>query len=276
MIKFYTGIHNEQLFDWALDQVSPCIDSIQGISIPDQIFMVLMKVRLNLRVKDLAARFGIPVRRVSGILKTDLPILAQRLSFLVKWPSRETCIRTLPGVFKRTYPRCRVVIDCTEIFIEKPSNLSARSVTWSNYKHHNTMKILVGVSPVGSISFISECWGGRVSDKELTQQSGFLRYLEPGDQVLGDRGFLIGEDVANCGAELIIPAFTKGKPQLSKREVEISRQISRVRIHVERVMRRLKEFAILRDMYPISLVRHADSVVQVCASLTNLQAPLVK
>ena len=84
--------------------------------------------------------------------------------------------------------------------------------------------------------------------------------------MLGDRGFLIGEDVANAGGELIIPAFTKGKPQLSKREVEISRQISRVRIHVERVMRRLKEFAILRDMYPISLVKHADNVVQICAS----------
>ena len=98
--------------------------------------MVLMKIRLNLRVKDLAARFGIPVRRVSGILKTVLPILAQRLSFLVKWPSRETCIRTLPGVFKRTYPRCRVVIDCTEIFIEKPSNFSARSVTWSTQDTH--------------------------------------------------------------------------------------------------------------------------------------------
>ena len=34
--------------------------------------MVLMKIRLNLRLKDLADMFSIHVRRVSGILKTNI------------------------------------------------------------------------------------------------------------------------------------------------------------------------------------------------------------
>ena len=55
------------------------------------------------------------------------------------------------------------------------------------------------------------CWGGRVSDKQLTQESNFFSYLEPGDVVLADRGFKIAADVTVHGAKLEIPAFTRGK-----------------------------------------------------------------
>ncbi|KAI8514872.1 hypothetical protein Bbelb_074630 [Branchiostoma belcheri] len=41
------------------------------------------------------------------------------------------------------YPTTRIIIDCTEIFIEAPSAMLAQSQTWSNYKHHNTWKALV-------------------------------------------------------------------------------------------------------------------------------------
>ena len=38
-----------------------------------------------------------------------------------------------------------VVIDCFEVFIERPSNLLARAQTFSSYKHHNTVKVLIGI-----------------------------------------------------------------------------------------------------------------------------------
>lgn len=107
-----------------------------------------------------------------------------------------------------------VIIDCFEIFMERPSNLKARSSTWSNYKHHNTIKVLIGITPQGVVSFISECWGGRVSDVHLTECCGILKKLLPGDIVLANRGFTIEDSVAVMQAKLHIPAFTKGKSQL--------------------------------------------------------------
>ena len=78
------------------------------------------------------------------------------------------------------------------------------------------------------------------SDKLITLDSGFLDKLEHGDEILADRGFLVREELASVGATLRIPSFTKGKSQLPGSSVDTSRQLSRVRIHVERVIVSLK------------------------------------
>ena len=67
------------------------------------------------------------------------------------------------------------------------------------------MKFLIEITPNGMISFLSRCWGGHVSNKVLTQQSGFLNMLEHGDTVFADRGFTITDDM--CGAKLVIPSL---------------------------------------------------------------------
>ena len=149
----------------------------------------------------------------------------------------------LPEFFQNDqFHKVRCVIDCTEIFIDRPSALKARVQTNSNYKRHNTVKLLVGASPIGAVVFLSKCWGGRVSDKQIPQDSGFLEKLLPGDVVLADRGFQMDEEFAFVGAKLMVPAFTRGKSQLSAQEVKKSKLMSRARIHVERVIGRLKDF----------------------------------
>ena len=149
---------------------------------------------------------------------------------------------TLPECFKPMYSHTTCIIDCSEIFIQQPTSLSARAETCSNYKHHNTVKFLIAISPTGAIIFISKCWGGRTSDKHITAHSGFLDKLMHGDVVLADRGFDITEPLALRDASLAIPPFTKEKSLI---EVETARVLSRVRIHVEHAIGRLKNFKIL-------------------------------
>ena len=80
-----------------------------------------------------------------------------------------------------------------------------QAATWSDYKHHNTLKYLVAIAPDGLISFISASWGGRTTDRYIVQQSGFLDRLDPGDLVLADRGFTTQEDLLFRNAKLVIP-----------------------------------------------------------------------
>ena len=86
----------------------------------------------------------------------------------------------------------------------------ARAQTWSNYKKHNTVKFLIGITPQGTVAFISKGWGRRASDVHITEHSGLLRHLLPGDVVLADRGFNIQEAAGMYCAEVKIPPFTKG------------------------------------------------------------------
>ena len=58
------------------------------------------------------------------------------------------------------------------------------------------------------VSFLSKCWGGRISDKDITSHSCFYNKLEKGDQVMADCGFNIAPELAIHGAALVMPPFT--------------------------------------------------------------------
>ena len=194
---------------------------------------------------------------------------------LIVWPEKMALRRSLPKCFKPTYTKCVCIIDCTEIFIERPRNLNTRAQTWSNYKNHNTIKYLVVCSPSGAVSFMSEGWSGRVSDKEITTKSGFLDYIEQGGQVLADRGFTVEEELAACGGILVIHHFTHGKEQMRAAQVDESRHISNVRIHIERVIGRLRTYKKLNTSIPIKQADLLDNVMVSISGLINLNKSVV-
>ena len=56
-------------------------------------------------------------------------------------------------------------------------------------------------------------------------------------------------------AKLHLPAFTRGKNQLSALEVEESRSIANVRIHVERVIGNVRQkYSILKGTIPLNFL----------------------
>ena len=249
-----------------------------------EFLITFIKLRLNLKNCDLGYRFGVCESVITNTVHKWLKILYVALKFLIRWPSREEVQKTLPECFRGKFQRAVVIIDCTEIFIERATNLLARSQTWSNYKSHNTVKYLIGITPQGTISFVSEAWGGRVSDKVITKESGILSQLLPGDLVLADRGFNIGDLVAEYRAEAVLPAFTKGKSQLSAKEVLESRELARVPIHVERLIGMVKQkYSILDSVLPISFIKQdvgndksvADKLMVICCALVNLCESIV-
>ena len=168
---------------------------------------------------------------LSQIWTTWITFLHQRLRAMPIWPKGEFVDSNMPACFKDEFPKTRVIIDCTEFYIEKPSSYRGQSVHFSNYKNHNTAKGLLGISPSGYPSYVSSLYVGRVSDKKITRGCGILNLLEPGDQVMADRGFDMQGDLPT-GVTLNIPAFLNGNDQLTPEETVSTRKIASARIHV--------------------------------------------
>ena len=105
---------------------------------------------------------------------------------------------------------------------------------------------MIAISPSGAVSFISDLFGGNISDKELTAQSGLLDHLEEGNAIMADRGFNIGDLLEGKGVTLNIPPrLSDWSGQLSESDRVKTRRITSVHIHIERVIGRIKLFRIL-------------------------------
>lgn len=130
----------------------------------------------------------------------------------------------MPTVFKQNFGDDVVyIIDCTEIFIEVPSNPETSVQCWSSYKKHHTVKFLIVITPQGAIVFISCLFGGRASDVYITNNCGFFNVLLPNDYVLADKGFRLEDSFQMQQAHLVIPAFVYKEQQLHPLEVENNR-----------------------------------------------------
>ena len=238
----------------------------RNMDIQQEFSMSLMKLRLVLFKMDLAFRFQVSDSVVSETLLTWFKFLGRELACLIIWPSRGQTNITMPECFKRHFNKVRVIIDCTEVFIETPISLLAQKQTWSEYKHHCTIKFLIRITPTGAISWVSPVYSGRVSDVTIVRDSGFLELLDPFDQVMADRGFKIKTDLAAKQCTL-----AKGI-QMRANDAQTTSRIANVRIQVERVIKRFKEFSIFSSSdLPVQLAPVYKEMIIICAALTNLK-----
>ena len=93
--------------------------------------------------------------------------------------------------------------------------------------------------------------------------------------VMADLSFTIRDAFKEKNVTLNIPPFMEGRKQLPPEEIQRGRHIASLRIHVERCIGRIKNFKILGQNFPLSMIRIANQIVSVCAWLTNFQPALI-
>ena len=245
-----------------------------------QFIMCLIRLRLNLPHLVIADMFGVSMATVTRITVTWISYLHQTIvPALLVWPSQENVRKWMPLNFKPEFANTRIIIDASEFFIDKPGSKEEQYRTFSQYKHHNTYKVLFGTTPYGAFTFVSDMWSGNTSDRYLTEHSGLIDLIEEGDAVMADRGFHIEDILLPKNATLIAPPFTrkwnneKGK-RLNVKEIHRTRSIARLRIHIERAIQRVKCFRILKHQIPYSLQNCASMIVKIVAALCNLKGPM--
>ena len=137
----------------------------------------MIKLRLNLKERDLSEQFGISVSSVSKYFITWIHFLYHHLTEINWMPTVSQLKATLPHAVKENYPLTYAIIDASKFFLETPSDLQLQSSTWSNYKHHNTVKLLIACTPISAISYISSLYVGSISNVQLTHMSELISKL---------------------------------------------------------------------------------------------------
>ena len=168
-MNFYTGLSSIEVFSAVFNLIEPYLPSIsywvgpyrmrrrqksyrksyskvgqyknhqfkRKLSHKDEFSLTFMRLRLGLLNEYIAERFGISPTLSSRIFTTWIRILSKLLGHaLITWLPQEAVHSNLPGVFiKAGYKKCCVILDCAEVFIERPKSLINQACTWSEYKH---------------------------------------------------------------------------------------------------------------------------------------------
>jgi hypothetical protein len=281
---FYTGLTVPE-FDVLLQFLGPEADSLQmwgkgGVKMDPrfQLALTLMRLRQVSTHIDLSYRFKIGTKTVGNVFVTWIQFMYARFGVL---RDRMNCPRShhkpLPQSFRNPLLRnVRIVIDCTEFYIESSSDFKQQGNLYSSYKSRPTAKVLIGVAPCGAAMFVSEVFEGAISDREIVKQSGFVNHLVKGDVVLADRGFMIEDLLAKKGATLVIPPFLAKRKEFTNEELLRTKLIAKARIHVERFNERIKNNRILSGVLPHHLVPLLSQIVFVLCCIVNFQEPLAK
>lgn len=247
--------------------------------------LVLIKLRQNFDFKHISYLFDISVQDCSAIFTHWINFMFFRLGSVDIWPHREVIIENMPENYKKDFPDTFVIIDCTELKVQKPSSLNRQSQCYSDYKSCTTLKGLVGIDPRGSVIFSSMLFSGSVSDKVITKESGFLKVLsdlkqcgklQNGDGVMVDKGFNIEKEIEAIGLRLNIPPFASCATQMKASEVTETVKIAKHRVHVERAIARIKQFKILSGKISLSLFSIVDQIWLTCCVLTNFMPYLIQ
>ena len=118
--------------------------------------------------------YGISETTVSRITISWINFMFLKFCKIPVWPTRAQVDQHMPADFKDKYSSTSVIMDCSEICCHMPQSLHLNSELFSSCKNHTSLKGLVGISPGGAITFISQLYTGHISDREIVKRSGFL------------------------------------------------------------------------------------------------------
>jgi hypothetical protein len=187
MVEYYSGFTRfDQLtsfFEDCKKIAHPLIEKYRRMPLFTEFMMVLLQFRLGVTFNDVAARFKLEPEKAKDAC-------IRWINGMYDWSKRHlnwlnTKAKTpQASKFTRMYGQGVVsVLDVFEVLIPKPLNDEACLLTWSPLRDHYTIKYLLSVTPQGKVNFLSDGWGGVVTDKQITEECGFLDFLDAGERV---------------------------------------------------------------------------------------------
>lgn len=283
-VHFYTGLENYEQFQFVLSTLGPAAYHLQYqydgydinvLSVADKFFLTLLRLRRYTTLFELSRMFETSEATGLKILVTWINFMYYQWKEIEIWPSKELVSLYAPSDFKQKFPSTRVIVDGTECPVRKPKGPKAQQATFSTYKNRNTVKVLVGCTPAGLVSYISPAYGGCTSDHQIVERSNLPMRCDSGDSVMADKGFNVQDLFAHRNVTINIPTFFRNKNRLPADVVLRDRRVSSKRVHIERIIGLAKTYRILTTPMNTTESALASEILYVCFFLCNLRSRIV-
>lgn len=280
-IHFYTGLESYEKFEFVLETLGQaaynliCPFGSCSMDVENQYFATLIKLRLNKTYFELSRMFLVSESEMYGIICMWVRFMSLQWRELDIFPSKACTGFYAPSDFKKKFPFTRVIVDGTEIPIKKPKKPTAQQATFSTYKNRNTVKTLIGTSPSGMVTYVSECYGGSTSDRQIIERSDLALHCNRGDSIMADKGFDVQDLLAPYGIHVNMPAFFSKINRIPGEVVRKDRKIASKRVHVERSIGLGKTYKILTSPLCHSEVLLSSDIVFICFMLCNMRENIV-
>lgn len=281
-LNYYSGLEDYDKFKFVLQTLGQAAYHlnyyycrVEQISVEDQFFMTLVKLRRKKTNFELSRLFGTSEYMVTNIFVTWINFMYRQWNELQIWPERDLVRYYAPTDFKAKFPTTRAITDGTEIPIQKPKDPVAQQQSFSHYKNKNTAKVLVSATPGGLVSHVTTSYGGAASDRQIVERSNLMTICDPKDSVMADKGFNVQDLFAQYDVQINIPEFFKKKNRMSGQSVMKDRKIASKRVHIERIIGLGKTFKILKGNLNATETKMASKIIFVCYMLCNFKRNIV-
>ncbi|VDI44139.1 Hypothetical predicted protein [Mytilus galloprovincialis] len=281
-VLFYTGLANYNDFKFVLASLGEGIyhmnymyNRVDQLNIENHFFLTLIKLRRHKTNFELSRLLSISEHSVTNIWITWLNFMSGQWKELDLWPSRDLVRFFSPSDFKLKFPSTRLFVDGTEMPVKKPKSPIAQQSTYSTYKNRNTVKVLVGCSPSGLVSYVSDSYGGSVSDRQIVERSNLINLCDPGDSIMADKGFNVQDLFAPSDVTINIPTFFKKRNRMTGKTVLRDRKISSKHVHIERIIGLAKTFKILTVAMNRTETKLSSDIIFVVFMLCNFRQCII-
>lgn len=282
-IKRDTGLTKAQ-FEDLFNSLSTLHESITSQRIAsDSLYIYLLKMRSGQPDEDIGRIFKINRMTVGRRLKTvrnalEVDFVDNHINFI---RSREELIGQSTTMCNGLFSSENAVVlicDGTYIFINKSRNYGFQRNTYSDQKKRNFIKIMMCVTPNGTIVFALGPYAAKVNDAKILQSidetSNAFDMLQPNDILILDRGF---RDCISYfqkkGLQIKMPMLlqrSKNKSQFTTKEANQTRLVTATRFVVEARNGNMKTvWKIFKMEWNSLTIPNLLTDFKICASILN-------
>ena len=248
-----------------------------SLSMKERVILTLAKLRTNLHFEALCIFLGVSRAIVEQYFRSTIRLLALVLKPCIPWLSGEDNLMSIPECLSQVRD-VRLILDCIEIPVDSPDCLRCLNQMYSHFQKLLSVKILVGVSPLGLITFLSKCYGNQATCERVFIESNLVqdKKLEPfRDAVIVDRSLRIENYCEQNNINISFLMNMSERRQKNPSHAKYYAEIARARATLQTVLRRMLGYDILSGRLAWSLVPHFDDICTVISGLVNLNSSII-